>query len=102
MGARRAARRRAGRSRRDADRPADLYRRPKFFGMADPVPAPKRAFILPGSIDRVALELERHTAWAAVIERRVRVATAAAGRDWRKLLDSTLGSEAGFYAPLSQ
>ena len=79
--------------------------RPRFEGALagrDPVPVHLRAFLLPGSAERVALDVHRHDGQRRQIESKMQQAKAACGEDWRRLLDRTLGGPTSFYVPLSQ
>jgi hypothetical protein len=77
--------------------------RPVFMNaIDDPVPAHCRAVILPGDADEVSLVVGRYAARAVQIHAQVKAATTAGGRNWKQLLALTVGSEAGFFEPLTR
>ena len=79
--------------------------RPRFEGALagrDPVPRELWAFELPGSSERVVLDVHKHDRRAAEIAHHVARVSARCGPDWRRLLTETLGGPTSFCAPLSQ
>ncbi len=105
--------RRWGRGAQIADVPIDpatllpaqpIYTaRPIFRGLDDPVPAGLRTFILPGPMgDRVPLVVDRYDAKAAAIFYRLRQVELTCGKDWRALLDQTVGGPEGYFEPLTR
>jgi hypothetical protein len=76
--------------------------RPVFTDMKDSVPPRLHATILPGDKDFVTLDALRFAPQAAVIEAKIATAKNTFGKDWRGLLDATLGGEAGFFRPLTE
>jgi hypothetical protein len=74
--------------------------RPIFEGMDDPVPRALHAQVLDGDRDVVALVVDQFalkvTASEAKIDRAIR------GRDWRALLDATVGDDEHFFVPLTR
>jgi P4 family phage/plasmid primase-like protien len=71
-------------------------------GAVDPVPVDKRVFLLTGDFDRVPIKLDRYAVAYEKVVRKLDVARSAAGGDWQKLLDGTLGEGGSFYEPLIQ
>jgi hypothetical protein len=76
--------------------------RPIFIGMTDPVPVHCRAVVLPGSADTVSLVIDRYAAKATKIHARVKFAATACRGNWKQLLALTVGSESGYFEPLTR
>jgi hypothetical protein len=78
--------------------------RPIFDGaLRDPVPAAKRAFILPGAKNAVSLDVDRYAAAASEAERKIRIVEHVCCDDWRQLLETTLGRRGlSFFMPLTR
>lgn len=75
--------------------------RPIFVGVPDPVPADLWAVVLPGERERVVLDANEFERSYAASMFRVKAAATAAGMDWRKLMETTVGTD-GFCFPLEQ
>jgi hypothetical protein len=77
--------------------------RPVFTGgMSDPVPVSLHAVILSGRAGTVSLVVGRYAPKAAEIRVQVKFAATACGRNWKQLLALTVGSDTGFFEPLTR
>ena len=76
--------------------------RPVFVGMADPISPDMHAVVVSGfCAATVALAVSAFDVQATAIDSAVTHAARAAGGDWRRLLEATLGVN-GFFEPLTQ
>jgi hypothetical protein len=74
--------------------------RPIFEGMEDPVPPALHAQALDGDHDTVALVVDQFALTLAASE--AKIDRAARGRNWRALLDATVGDDEHFFDPLTR
>ena len=74
--------------------------RPIFEGMEDPVPRALHAQVLDGDHDTVALVVDQFALTLAASE--AKIDRAVRGRNWRALLDATVGGDEDFFVPLTR
>jgi hypothetical protein len=74
--------------------------RPIFEGMEDPVPRALHARVLDGDHDTVALVVDQFALTLAASE--AKIDRAVRGRNWRALLDVTVGGDEDFFVPLTR
>ena len=76
--------------------------RPIFEGVDDPVPRALYAQVLDGDRDVVALVVDQFALKLAASEAKIDRAVRGRGRDWRALLDATVGDDEHFFVPLTR
>ena len=76
--------------------------RPIFEGVEDTVPRALHAIILDGDRDLAPLVVDRFAVGLAKIEAKIEQAVRACRRDWRALMDETIGGEESFFIPLTR
>jgi hypothetical protein len=76
--------------------------RPIFEGVDDPVPRALHAQVLDGDRDIVALVVDQFALKLAASEAKIDRVIRGCGRNWRALLDATVGDDEHFFVPLTR